>query len=49
MFKYFADTFVKEKVLVELKTAKEGNAADEARLMNELKATRIRVELRIDF
>ncbi len=46
---YFADIFVDEKVLVELKVAKEYNPADEAQLLNELKATGIKVGLLINF
>ena len=46
---YFADIFVAEKVLVELKVAKEYIAADEAQLLNELKATGIKVGLLINF
>ena len=37
--KYSADLFVDEKVIVELKVAKEYNAQDEPQLLNELKAT----------
>ena len=46
---YFADLFVDEKVIVELKVAKEYNSADEAQLLNELKATGIKVGLLINF
>ncbi len=46
---YFADIFVAEKVLVELKVAKQYNQADEAQLLNELKATGIKVGLLINF
>lgn len=46
---YFADLFVSEKVMVELKVAKEYNSADEAQLLNELKATEVKVGLLINF
>ena len=46
---YFADLFVDETVIVELKVAKQYNAADEAQLLNELKATGIKVGLLINF
>lgn len=46
---YFADLFVDEKVIVELKVAKEYNSADEAQLLNKLKATGITVGLLINF
>jgi len=46
---YLADLFVDEKVIVELKVAKEYNSADEAQLLNELKATGIKVGLLINF
>ena len=46
---YFADLFVDEVVIVELKVAKQYNPADEAQLLNELKATGIKVGLLINF
>jgi GxxExxY protein len=46
---YFADLFVDECVIVELKVAKRYNSADEAQLLNELKATGIKVGLLINF
>ena len=46
---YFADLFVDEKVIVELKVAAKYNPADEAQLLNELKATGIKVGLLINF
>lgn len=46
---YEADLFVERSVIVELKIAKNYNAADEAQLINELKATGIRVGLLINF
>jgi len=46
---YEADLFVEDVVIVELKTAKEYNAEDEAQLLNELKATGIKVGLLINF
>jgi GxxExxY protein len=44
-----ADLFVDESVIVELKVAKSYNADDEPQLLNELKATGIRVGLLINF
>ena len=44
-----ADLFVDESVIVELKVAKAYNAEDEPQLLNELKATGIRVGLLINF
>jgi GxxExxY protein len=44
-----ADLFVNEVVIVELKTAKNYNAEDEPQLLNELKATGIKVGLLINF
>jgi GxxExxY protein len=47
---YFeADIFVNDCVMVELKVAKEYQKADEAQLLNELKATGIKVGLLINF
>ena len=46
---YFADLFVDERVIVELKVAKIYQAADEAQLLNELKATGVKVGLLINF
>lgn len=46
---YFADFFVDNVVIVELKVAKEYQSADEAQLLNELKATGIKVGLLINF
>jgi len=46
---YEADLLVDEKVIVELKVAKEYNPKDEAQLLNELKATTIKVGLLINF
>ena len=46
---YFADLLVEGKVIVELKVATELNPYDEAQLINELKATGIRVGLLINF
>jgi GxxExxY protein len=40
---------VNDAVIVELKVAKEYNPHDEAQLINELKATRVRVGLLINF
>ena len=46
---YEADLFVAEKVIVEVKIANDYQAADEAQLLNELKATGIRVGMLINF
>lgn len=46
---YFADLLVDEAVIVELKVAKSYQAHDEAQLLNELKASRIKVGLLINF
>jgi len=46
---YFADIFVERSVIVELKVAKEYNPQDEAQLLNQLKATNIKVGLLINF
>jgi GxxExxY protein len=46
---YEADLFVEECVIVELKIAKEYQTSDEAQLLNELKATGVRVGLLINF
>ena len=44
-----ADLFVNEVVIVELKTAKNYNSDDEPQLLNELKATGVKVGLLINF
>jgi GxxExxY protein len=44
-----ADLLVNEVVIVELKVAKNYNAEDEPQLLNELKATGIKVGLLINF
>ena len=46
---YAADLLVEGTILVELKVAPEYQSADEAQLLNELKATGIRVGLLINF
>ncbi|MGO8698478.1 MAG: GxxExxY protein [Limisphaerales bacterium] len=46
---YAADLLVDGKVLVELKVAPEYQTADEAQLLNELKATGFKVGLLINF
>jgi GxxExxY protein len=46
---YRADIFVNQCVLVELKVSPELDSRDEAQLLNELKATGIRVGLLINF
>ena len=45
---YFADLLVDDVVIVELKVARQYNSADEAQLLNELKATGIQVGLLIN-
>ena len=44
-----ADLWVAESVIVELKVAREYHTEDEAQLLNELKATGVRVGLLINF
>ncbi len=46
---YEADLLVDGKIIVELKISKEYQTADEAQLLNELKATGIKVGLLINF
>jgi len=46
---YSADLFVEDCVIVELKVAKQYCSEDEAQLLNELKATRIKVGMLINF
>jgi GxxExxY protein len=46
---YEADLFVADRVVVEIKTTREYQKADEPQLLNELKATGIRVGLLINF
>jgi len=46
---YEADLLVQDQVIVELKVAKDYQSADEAQLINELKATGIKVGLLINF
>ena len=46
---YQADLFVDEAVIVELKVAKAYRSEDEPQLLNELKATGIKVGLLINF
>ena len=46
---YFADLVVEDKIVVELKVARDLNPADEAQLINELLATRREVGLLINF
>lgn len=46
---YFADLLVEEAVVVELKIAAGYNPQDEAQLLNELKASSIKVGLLINF
>jgi GxxExxY protein len=44
-----ADLWVENAVIVELKTAKQYNSDDEPQLLNELKATGVKVGLLINF
>ncbi|MFO7534480.1 MAG: GxxExxY protein [Kiritimatiellia bacterium] len=46
---YFADLVVEDKIVVELKVARDLNPADEAQLINELHATRREIGLLINF
>ena len=46
---YAADLLVDDKVIVELKVAKKYNPKDEPQLLNELKATEMKVGLLINF
>jgi len=46
---YFADIFIEDKVLVELKAVSILSKAHEAQLINYLKATGIKVGLLINF
>ena len=46
---YYADLFVDECVVVELKVAKKYCDKDEAQLLNEIKASKIKVGLLINF
>ncbi len=46
---YEADLLVDDKVIVELKIAKDYNRKDEPQLLNELKATGIKVGMLINF
>ena len=46
---YSADLWVGERVLVELKVSPEYQTADEAQLINELKATGVKLGLLISF
>jgi GxxExxY protein len=46
---YRADLYVANTVIVELKVAKTYNSEDEPQLLNELKATGVRVGLLINF
>jgi GxxExxY protein len=46
---YCADLWVNEAVIAELKVAAQYNPSDEAQLINELKATGVRVGLLINF
>jgi GxxExxY protein len=46
---YKADLFVDAKIIIELKVSKNYNSEDEPQLLNELKATDIKVGLLINF
>jgi GxxExxY protein len=46
---YAADLLVDDKVIVELKVAKKYNPKDEPQLLNELKATEMKVGLLLNF
>ena len=46
---YQADLWVADRVIVELKVARDYQSEDEAQLLNELKATGVRVGLLINF
>ena len=46
---YAADLVVEDKVIVEIKTANKYRPEDEAQLLNELKATVIRIGMLINF
>ena len=46
---YQADLLVADKVIVEFKVAREYQPADEVQLLNELKATGIRIGMLINF
>jgi len=46
---YFADLLVEDLVLVELKIAEKYNKQDEPQLLNQLKATNMKVGLLINF
>jgi GxxExxY protein len=46
---YVADLFIEGKVIVELKVSKSYNTEDEAQLLNELKATGVKIVLLINF
>jgi GxxExxY protein len=46
---YQADLLVEEAIIVELKIAKQYNKEDEPQLLNELKATGIKVGLLVNF
>lgn len=46
---YFADLLVSDCVIVEIKVAPEYNRRDEAQVLNELKATGLRVAILLNF
>ncbi len=46
---YAADLFVEDRVLVELKVAREYCSADEAQLLNELVSTGVKIGLLVNF
>jgi GxxExxY protein len=49
MGEYYADLFVNGCVIVEIKVAKGYHAPDEAQLLNQLKATGIKVGVLVNF
>lgn len=46
---YFADLLVENKVIVELKVSKKYNSPDESQVLNQLKASGVKVGLLINF
>jgi GxxExxY protein len=46
---YYADVFVDGRVILEVKVAKCYNSEDEAQLLNELKATGVKVGVLVNF
>jgi len=46
---YYSDLFVNDVVIVELKVAQKYNSLDEAQILNQLKASHIKIGLLINF